>query len=1164
MVVNIRRIAMDVKSLISQMKESGIELWLEAGRLRFKAPEGAMTEARREELRAHRDEIITCLSAMSSIPAVPRTDPLPLSFPQSRLWFLDRYEEGKGVAYTIPYALRLKGDLDIAALNGALGDLLARHESLRTIFPSEGGAARQVIRPPYSFELKPVPINEDDLSVRLTREACIPFDLEKGPLFRAHLFTTGGRSWVLMMAMHHIISDGWSGGVLARDLGEFYTARCEEREARLPVLPIQYADYAVWSRKCLEGVDMKEKLAYWQRKLSGYGDLDFPTDFVRPSVRSSEGRRLRFIIDEEVTGRLKALGSSHGATLYMVMLSLFSLMLARYTCKDDVMAGMPLAGRDREETQELIGFFVNTLPLRLDLSGNPSFRELLERIKKTCLDAYAHQDVPLEYLVEMLKVGRDSSRTPLFQVVCVQNAPDSERKTVFPELSAEELDIANETAKFDLTFSFQEKGQSILCEIEYAASLFLHARIERMADHMRVLARAASDDPSRSIQLMPMLTEKEHHQLVVEWNRVPSPFNVDRTIHQIFEEQALRHPERIAVICGKRHLTYRELNEKANQCAHAIRSLNLRLYEEPVKPDTLIGLCMDRDIEMIVGILAILKSGAAYVPLDPRYPENRLRFMAEDARCKIILTQKDFLEQLLFMTEGDFGLISLDSGWYPAIERCSIGNPENINSPGDLAYVIYTSGSTGKPKGALLQHYNVIRLFNATDLHYQISERDIWSCFHSYAFDFSVWEIWGALLYGGCIVIVPYDVSRDTEQFHSLLHREGVTVLSQTPSAFFNLMEVDRRSTRRLDSLRYVVYGGENLDITRLRTWWERYKPEAPLLVNMYGITETTVHATYHALSPSDLERRHVYSPIGTRLHDLTFYVLDEHRNPVPIATPGELYVGGDGLARGYFNRPELTAARFMENPFARAEDRERGFNTRLYKSGDLVRWIADGTLEYIGRSDFQVKIRGFRIELGEIETVLGRHPSVAQCIVLAREDEAEKRLVAYYTVKKGEPDPSVQELRSHLGKEVADYMVPAVFVPLSSMPLTENGKIDRKSLPVPKWEDMISQESYARPSLMRRRHWHRCGRRYWESSVSAFTTTSSLSAVTPSRAFRWCTGPGRKGFISHPGRYLSIPPSRALQAHLKRVRGFPPARVPLPVTLLSRRFSTGFSGSIS
>ena len=678
----------------------------------------------------------------------------------------------------------------------------------------------------------------------------------------------------------------------------------------------------------------------------------------------------------------------------------------------------------------LIGFFVNTLVLRTDLSGDPSFRALLARVRETALGAQAHQDLPFERLVEDLQPVRDMSRSPLFQMMFVlQNAPAGE--LALTGLRVEPLAIESGTAKFDLTLTLAEGNEGLSASIEYATAMFDPSTIERLARHYCTLLEGIVADPETRISQLPMLSTAERRQLLVEWNATAADYPKDRLLHELFEEQAGRAPEAVAVVFEGAHLSYAELNARANQLAHCLR-------ERGVGPDVIVGICVERSLEMLVGIFGVLKAGGAYLPLDPTYPAGRLTYMIEDARPILILTQEALRQRLPEAIET----LCLDKDW-PSIGGASQANPVPRATPGNLAYVIYTSGSTGRPKGVGISHQNVRRLFAATEAEYCFATTDVWAFFHSFAFDFSVWEIWGALLYGGRLVIVPYWISRSPETLHEFLGRHSVTVLNQTPSSFYQLDAVDAaQEAAKPLSLRLVIFGGEALERQRLATWFARYGDDGPQLVNMYGITETTVHVTLQRLKRGDAHGGRDEA-IGRPLGDLQAYLLDDHMLPVPVGVAGELYIGGAGLARGYLGRPDLTAERFVPDPFG-------GAGERLYRTGDLARYRPDGNIDYLGRIDHQVKIRGFRIELGEIEAALSRIPGVREAVVLAREDSpGDKRLVAYVAGSNG-AEPAAAALRAALQRELPDYMVPAAFVVLDALPLTSNGKVDRKALPAP------------------------------------------------------------------------------------------------------------------
>jgi amino acid adenylation domain-containing protein len=985
-----------------------------------------------EMARAVEDERRRGLPVLPPVVPAERAGAPPLSFAQERLWFLDRLRPGE-ISYNLPFALRLRGALDADALERSLGEIVRRHDALRTTFREVDGSPVQVIAPFDGFRLAvmdlahlPEETREAEVQRELVAEGVTRlFDLSAGPLFRAALLRLGAEEHVLLLSQHHIVSDGWSMGVLYRELSALYEAYREGRESPLPQLPVQYADYAVWQREQVEGEVLDRQLAYWRERLAGAPELlELPTDRPRPAVQTYRGATVPVSFSPELLERLQALGRSEGATLYMTLLGAFQVLLSKYSGSDDIVVGSPIAGRTRKEVEELIGFFVNTLVLRTDLSGDPSFREVLRRAREVTLGAYEHQEVPFERLVAELQPERSLSHTPLFQVIFTLQTAGGEAGAL-PGLEVSEVGAERVSAKFDLSLVLTPTPQGLRGGLTYPTDLFERGTVDRMLGHLeRVLEQVAADADVR-LSRLDLLGEAERALVLEEWNPAAAAYPADRCIHELFEAQAARTPGAVAAVYAGEALSYAELNARANQLAHHLR-------RRGVGPEVRVGICLERSLEMVVGILAVLKAGGAYVPLDPAYPAERLAFILADSATPVLLTRETLRGAL--PAREDVEVVSLD-GAAEEIAAESAENPESGAGPDSLAYVIYTSGSTGAPKGALIEHRNVARLFSATEAWFGFGADDVWTLFHSYAFDFSVWELWGALLYGGRVVVVPFDVSRDPEAFHALVRREGVTVLNQTPSAFRQFIRVDAERGGEL-ALRNVIFGGEALEPASLREWVERRGAETPRLVNMYGITETTVHVTYRPLGREDVFGGSG-SPIGRAIPDLRLYVLDPARLPVPIGVPGELYVGGAGVARGYLNRPELTAERFVEDPFAPG---------RLYRTGDRVRWMADGTLEYLGRLDEQVKIRGFRIELGEIEVRLAEHPEVREAVVLAREDvPGDRRLVAYVV---GEVEADA--LRAHVRQGLPEYMVPSAFVVLDRLPLTANGKVDRKALPAP------------------------------------------------------------------------------------------------------------------
>ena len=934
----------------------------------------------------------------------PRPERPPLSYAQARLWFLHRLE-GPSPTYNIPLVLTLTGPLDVDALRAALGDVVARHEILRTVFPDEGGKPYQLVREP---EPVPLPVTEpDDPQAAIRELARHPFDLAAETPIRAHLLRTGPEEHTLLLVLHHIAGDGWSTGPLLRDLAAAYAARREGRAPDLAPLPVQYADYTLWQRELLETV-ADEQLAYWTEALRDLPDrLEPPADRPRPPASTYRGGTVPVHLDTEALARLARDG---GASVFMVLQAGLAALLHRLGAGTDVPIGTPIAGRDDPALEDLVGFFANTLVLRTDLSGDPTFRELLERVRGTDLEAYAHAELPFERLVEAINPARARNRHPLFQVMLVHQG-GQDAVVEFPGLTARLGLATTGTAKFDLTLNVGEDGTGFL---EYAADLFDHATAEDLARRLERLLAQAVADPDRRVSEYDVLLPGEHDRLVREWRAAPPGDGPDwsgRTLPEVFAEQVRLRPDAVAVTMGEERLSYAELDRLANRLAH-------RLIAQGAGPERIVALAMPRSVRLVAALLAVLKAGAAYLPLDPDYPAERIEYMIQDARPVCVV----------------------DEGWFAGLDAWPDHDPEVTAGPGNAAYVIYTSGSTGRPKGVVVTHANVLRLFTATDHWFRFGPDDVWTLFHSYAFDFSVWELWGALLYGGRLVVVPYRVSRSPGDFLDLLERERVTVLNQTPSAFYQLVAAD--DGREL-ALRYVIFGGEALELSRLRDWYAR-RPDRPLLVNMYGITETTVHVTHRELSPADREG----GPIGRGIPDLRVYLLDERLRPVPPGVVGELYVGGAGAARGYLGRPGLSAIRFVADPYGPP-------GSRMYRSGDLARWRRDGTLDYVGRADHQVKVRGFRIELGEIEAVLLDHPAVAQVAAVVREDRpGDRRIVAYVVPADAQlaadPRRLAATLRGHATTVLPDYMVPAAFAPLERLPLTTNGKLDRAALPAP------------------------------------------------------------------------------------------------------------------
>ncbi|HHM4728683.1 TPA: pyoverdine non-ribosomal peptide synthetase PvdD [Pseudomonas aeruginosa] len=1002
----------------------------------------------RPVLKAFAQGLERTTDAVSTIPLADRQQPLALSFAQERQWFLWQLEP-ESAAYHIPSALRLRGRLDVDALQRSFDSLVARHETLRTRFRLEGGRSYQQVQPAVSVSIEREPFGEEGLIERIQAIVVQPFDLERGPLLRVNLLQLAEDDHVLVLVQHHIVSDGWSMQVMVEELVQLYAAYSQGLDVVLPALPIQYADYALWQRSWMEAGEKERQLAYWTGLLGGEQPvLELPFDRPRPARQSHRGAQLGFELPRELVEAVRALAQREGASSFMLLLASFQALLYRYSGQADIRVGVPIANRNRVETERLIGFFVNTQVLKADLDGRMGFDELLAQARQRALEAQAHQDLPFEQLVEALQPERNASHNPLFQVLFNHQ---SEIRSVTPEVQLEDLRLEGlawdgQTAQFDLTLDIQEDENGIWASFDYATDLFDASTVERLAGHWRNLLRGIVANPRQRLGELPLLDAPERRQTLSEWNPAQREYAVQGTLQQRFEEQARQRPQAVALILDEQRLSYGELNARANRLAHC-------LIARGVGADVPVGLALERSLDMLVGLLAILKAGGAYLPLDPAAPEERLAHILDDSGVRLLLTQGHLLERL--PRQAGVEVLAIDG---LVLDGYAESDPLPTLSADNLAYVIYTSGSTGKPKGTLLTHRNALRLFSATEAWFGFDERDVWTLFHSYAFDFSVWEIFGALLYGGRLVIVPQWVSRSPEDFYRLLCREGVTVLNQTPSAFKQLMAVacSADMATQQPALRYVIFGGEALDLQSLRPWFQRFGDRQPQLVNMYGITETTVHVTYRPVSEADLEGGLV-SPIGGTIPDLSWYILDRDLNPVPRGAVGELYIGRAGLARGYLRRPGLSATRFVPNPFP------GGAGERLYRTGDLARFQADGNIEYIGRIDHQVKVRGFRIELGEIEAALAGLAGVRDAVVLAHDGVGGTQLVGYVVADSAEDAERLREsLRESLKRHLPDYMVPAHLMLLERMPLTVNGKLDRQALPQP--DASLSQQAYRAP----------------------------------------------------------------------------------------------------
>ncbi|MBZ4423049.1 non-ribosomal peptide synthase/polyketide synthase, partial [Myxococcus sp. RHSTA-1-4] len=965
------------------------------------------------------------------IARLPRTGAvLPTSFAQQRMWFLDQLEPGSA-AYSIPLLVRMQGTVDVAVLERCLAVLVERHESLRTTFRSEDGKPVQDVAAAMQVPLAVVDLRGVDASVReaeLKRvageELRRPFDLAQGPLVRAMLLRVADDDQVFLMAMHHIVTDGWSMGVLIRELVTLYGALSVGNAPPLEALPLQYADYAAWQREYLRGEVLEKQLGWWREQLKGAPTgLELPTDRPRPAAQSLRGSSLPVRLPKALSESLKALAQKEGATPFMLLLSAFQALLSRYSGQDDVVVGTPVAGRTRAETEGVVGLFVNTLALRTKLDGEQTFRELLGRVRETTLGAFAHQDVPFEKLVEELQPERDRSRPPFFQVMFIlQNTPASAARIAGVTLTP--MDADTQTSKFDLSLALTDTADGFAGGIDYCTDLFDGATVQRLAGHFQALLSAAVAAPDRSLRELSLLPADERRQLDA-WNATGTTYSID-CLHRLFEAQAARTPDATAVVFEDQQLTYRQLDERANQLAHHLRSLG-------VGPEVRVALALERSLDLVVAIYATLKAGGAYVPLEPTNPRDRLAFMLGDCAPAVLLTTRALRQRL---PESSATTLYLDA-LPPEVASLPAHAPDSGVQPQHLAYVIYTSGSTGLPKGAMNAHAGVANRLLWMQQAYGLTASDTVLQKTPYAFDVSVWEFFWPLLTGARLVLARPGGHQDPAYLARLIQQQSVTALHFVPSMLAAFL--DEETSAACTSVRLLVCSGEALP-AELASRSLATLPGAALH-NLYGPTEAAVDVTAWHVRPGSFRAS---VPIGVPVANTQIHLLDASLQPVPVGIPGELFIAGVQVGRGYLSRPDLTAERFIPDPFSSTP------GARMYRTGDLARRLPDGSIDYLGRLDFQVKLRGFRIELGEIESALAQHPTVRDAVLMAREDvPGDKRLVAYVTARQGQ-SIDVEALRKHLGASLPEYMVPSAFVVLEVMPLSANGKADRKALPAP------------------------------------------------------------------------------------------------------------------
>ncbi|MDZ8184118.1 MAG: amino acid adenylation domain-containing protein [Nostoc sp. ChiSLP02] len=964
-----------------------------------------------------------------TIPKRQTSHNIPLSFSQQRLWFIDQLYHGSSF-YNIPIAFHIKGKLNITALHQSLNEILKRHEIWRTTFRLVNGQPVQEIAFDFTWDFPIINLEylsdrdwESEVKQIVAKEATKPFNLTKGLLVRAILLRLNEQEHVLLVTMHHIITDGWSCGVFLRELSTLYTAFSRNQPSPLPELPIQYADFAIWQRDRIQGEFLATKLKYWKQQLSGeLPTLQLPTDRPRPSITTFAGAKQYFTFSTTLTNAVKQLSQREDATLFMTLLAAFNILLYRYTDQEDIIIGSPIANRNRAELEGMLGLFVNTLVLCNNLSGNPTFRELLHQVRQVTLDAYAHQDLPFEMLVEELQPERDLSRNPLYEVMFVlQNTPTNVQEV--SGLTLRTLDFDSGTSQLDIFLSMFESQEGLTGCLEYNTDIFNATTINQFINNYQTLLENIVENPEQCVCELSLLTNTEQEQLLFKFNQTSTEYK-DLSLNQLFEQQVELTPNSIALIHQSEQITYCQLNYQVNQLVNY-------LQKQGVTKETLVAICLERSIDMVVAILAILKAGGAYIPLDPSYPVERLNFMLSDSQASILISNQEILEKLSLSSPK---IVCLDIH-KDEIAQQSLENPINISKPEHLAYIIYTSGSTGKPKGVLGTHRGTVNGLHWLWKTYPFTSEEV--CCQKTAISFvdSVWEIFAPLLQGIPTVIISNVTLLDPQLFIEALAHYQVTRIIVVPSLLRLLLDNYHYQIEKLSQLKLWITSGEALSINLAKTFRE-VMPFAKL-INLYGSSEVSANATYYDTSLLQDQANTV--PIGRPIDNTQAYVLNRNLQPTPLGVVGELYIGGDGLARGYLHRPELTQERFINNPFISG--------TKLYKTGDLARYLSDGNLEYLGRYDEQVKIRGFRVELGEIASVITQHTDVRDSVVIAVSDaEENQRLIAYIVTDKQD---ITTQLLPYLQQKLPNYMLPSAFVVLGALPLTPNGKVDKRSLPI-------------------------------------------------------------------------------------------------------------------
>jgi len=1004
-----------VVEFLANLRERDIHIWIENDQLKVNAKAGSLTSELQEQLRDRKAEILDYF----------RT-PADLSFAQQRLWFLDQMEM-VDATYLIPFALHIAGPLSVDSLEKALTTLIMRHESLRTSFPSDGTRPLQQVAEHIDFRLPIVDIHAEpgQLDARMRTEMHAGFDLARGPLFRAVLYRLAADEHVLLTLQHHAISDAWSLGVLTRELGILYDDGVNGRECSLPKLQIQYQDYTRWLREWMQGDVQQKQLEYWRSQLAGASQvLEIPADRPRPSIESHRGANYSFPISSTVHNGIAKACRDEGTTMFMFLLAALDILLLRYTGHEDLLIGVPVANRNRKEFEDLIGMFVNTLVVRNDLSGDPTVKELLAKVREWCLGAYSHQELPVENLVEHLQPQRDLSRNPLFQIMLVFDNKAQQTGFITPGIKATPMLLDRGATHIDLTMYVEDSGSQLTGIIEYATDLFDESTIARMAAHWHRILEKMVDSPEKHISNLSLLSDAEREQLLVDWNRTERGFPRDTCLHQLIERRVQLAGGRTAVESGTSALSYTELDGRANKFARSLR-------ERGVHRGCNVGICVDRSTDMLVAVLGILKAGAAYVPLDPSFPRARLQFMAEDAQLALLVSTegpaRDFelprSRQLLL--DSDAATIN-DQSMDPLPSDAALDA-----TPEDPAYLIYTSGSTGKPKGVVVPHRAAVNFLNSMAREPGLCESDVLVAVTTLSFDISVLELYLPLTVGAKVVIATRDESLDGDTLKDLLEKQNCSVMQATPVTWRLLLDAGWTGGSEFKAL----VGGEALP----RDLAETLVANNVELWNMYGPTETTVWSTCARITDTAAD-----ITIGKPIDNTSVYILDAQRNLCPVGIPGELYIGGDGVTHGYWQRPELTADRFIEHPYIGHAGQ------KIYGTGDKARWRADGTLEHLGRLDDQVKVRGYRVELGEIESRIAEHPDISEAAArLWTVGPDDVRIVACYVPEKSKR-VNAASLRKILRARLPEYMLPQYFLPVDEIPLTPNAKVDRRRLPTP------------------------------------------------------------------------------------------------------------------